>query len=147
MVSRMIEARIILSNLSDEYVENPQKDFPVGMLVEGRVLSVDPQSGKVEVSLRKSTGSKSKKTDDISYSDLHVGDIVDGRVKRVESFGLFVIIQDSELVGLCHVSELSDEPVLDINSCHKAGDMVKAKILKASFIPFFSSTGYLTAIS
>jgi rRNA biogenesis protein RRP5 len=37
-------------------------------------------------------------------------------------------------VGLCHISELSDEPVLDINSCFKAGDMVKAKILKASFI-------------
>jgi rRNA biogenesis protein RRP5 len=33
-------------------------------------------------------------------------------------------------VGLCHISELSDEPVLDINSCFKAGDMVKAKILK-----------------
>jgi exosome complex RNA-binding protein Csl4 len=39
-------------------------------------------------------------------------------------------------VGLCHVSELSDEPVVDINSCYKAGDMVKAKILKVRFIFF-----------
>uniref|UniRef100_A0A0D9WWN1 Protein RRP5 homolog n=1 Tax=Leersia perrieri TaxID=77586 RepID=A0A0D9WWN1_9ORYZ len=124
MVSRMIEARIILSNLSDEYVENPQSDFPVGLLVHGRVLSAEPQSGKVEVSLRKNTGSKSQKSDDISYSDLHVGDIVAGQVKRVESYGLFVTIKGSELVGLCHVSELSDEPVLDIHSCHKAGDMI-----------------------
>nr|BAC79783.2 putative pre-rRNA processing protein RRP5 [Oryza sativa Japonica Group]BAD31015.1 putative pre-rRNA processing protein RRP5 [Oryza sativa Japonica Group] len=130
MVSRTIEARIILSNLSDEYVENPQNDFPVGLLVHGRVLSSEPQSGKVEVSLRKNTGSKSQKSDDISYSDLHVGDIIAGQVKRVESFGLFVTIQGSELVALCHVSELSDEPVLDIHSCHKAGDKVKAKILK-----------------
>lgn len=130
MLSRMIEARIILSNLSDEYVENPQKDFPVGMLVHGRVLSAEPVSGKVEVSLRKSTASKSQKLDDISYSDLHVGDIIDGQVKRVESYGLFVTIQSSELVGLCHVSELSDEPVVDINSLYKAGDAVKAKILK-----------------
>ena len=37
MLSRMVEARIILSNLSDEYVENPQKDFSVGMLVQGRL--------------------------------------------------------------------------------------------------------------
>lgn len=36
MLSRMVEARITLSNLSDEYVENPQKDFPVGKLVHGR---------------------------------------------------------------------------------------------------------------
>uniref|UniRef100_A0A0E0FR29 Protein RRP5 homolog n=1 Tax=Oryza nivara TaxID=4536 RepID=A0A0E0FR29_ORYNI len=124
MVSRTIEARIILSNLSDEYVENPQNDFPVGLLVHGRVLSSEPQSGKVEVSLRKNTGSKSQKSDDISYSDLHVGDIIAGQVKRVESFGLFVTIQGSELVALCHVSELSDEPVLDIHSCHKAGDKI-----------------------
>ncbi|EMS48920.1 rRNA biogenesis protein rrp5 [Triticum urartu] len=124
MLSRMVEARIILSNLSDEYVENPQKDFSVGMLVQGRVLSAEPLSGKVEVSLRKSTGSKSQKLDDISYSDLHVGDIVDGQVKRVESYGLFVTIKSSELVGLCHVSELSDEPVLDINACYKAGDII-----------------------
>jgi rRNA biogenesis protein RRP5 len=33
----MVEARIILSNLSNEYVENPQKDFSVGMLVQGRL--------------------------------------------------------------------------------------------------------------
>lgn len=44
-------------------------------------------------------------------------------------------------MGLCHVSELSDEPVLDINACYKAGDMVKAKILKASFI--YGQTGLL----
>ncbi|KAL6599504.1 hypothetical protein ACP70R_045641 [Stipagrostis hirtigluma subsp. patula] len=130
MLSRMVEARIFLSNLSDEYVENPQKDFPVGKLVHGRVLSTDPSSGKVELSLRKSTGSKSERLNDISYSDLHEGDIVDGQVKRVESYGLFVTIRSSDLVGLCHVSELSDEPVLDINSSYKAGDMVKAKILK-----------------
>lgn len=61
-------------------------------------MSSEPQSGKVEVSLRKNTGSKSQKSDDISYSDLHVGDIIAGQVKRVESFGLFVTIQGSELV-------------------------------------------------
>ena len=42
-------------------------------------------------------------------------------------------------MGLCHISELSDEPVLDTNSRFKAGDMVKAKILKASFI--YGQTG------
>ena len=119
----MVEARITLSNLSDEYVENPQKDFPVGKLVHGRwdltickcsckiqiysplnltkncrVLSADPSSGRVEASLRKNSGSKLEKPDDINYSDLHVGDIIDGQVKRVESYGLFITIRSSELV-------------------------------------------------
>jgi len=123
ILSRMVEARITLSNLSDEYVENPQKDFPVGKLVHGRwdltickcsckiqiysplnltkncrVLSADPSSGRVEASLRKNSGSKLEKPDDINYSDLHVGDIIDGQVKRVESYGLFITIRSSELV-------------------------------------------------
>lgn len=67
-----------------------------------RVLSTDLSSGRVEASLRKTTGSKLEKLDDISYSDLHVGDIIDGQVKRVESFGLFVTIRRSELVHCYH---------------------------------------------
>jgi rRNA biogenesis protein RRP5 len=35
VLSRVVEARITLSNLSDEFVENPQKDFPVGKFVRG----------------------------------------------------------------------------------------------------------------
>lgn len=36
MLSRMIDARILLSNLSDGYIENPEKEFPAGKLVHGR---------------------------------------------------------------------------------------------------------------
>lgn len=36
MLSRMVDARILLSNLSDGYVENPEKEFPAGKLVHGR---------------------------------------------------------------------------------------------------------------
>jgi hypothetical protein len=63
-----------------------------------RVLSTDPLSGKVDVSLKKRIDSISEIPDGLSFSDLHVGDIVDGQVKRVESYGLFVTIQSSELV-------------------------------------------------
>jgi rRNA biogenesis protein RRP5 len=50
------------------------------------------------VSLKKSIGSKTENSDGISFNDLHVGDIVDGQVKRVESYGLFVTIPSSALV-------------------------------------------------
>jgi rRNA biogenesis protein RRP5 len=63
-----------------------------------RVLSADPSSGRVEASLWKNSGSKLEKPDDINYSDLHVGDIIAGQVKRVESYGLFITIRSSELV-------------------------------------------------
>ena len=36
MLSRKIEARILLSNLSDQFVTDLVKEFPVGKLVIGR---------------------------------------------------------------------------------------------------------------
>lgn len=38
MLSRSIDARILLSNLSNGYIENPEKEFPVGKLVHGRLV-------------------------------------------------------------------------------------------------------------
>lgn len=36
MLSRKIDAKVLLSNLSDGYVEKPETDFPVGRLVNGK---------------------------------------------------------------------------------------------------------------
>lgn len=36
MLSRKVNAKVLLSNLSDGYVENPEKEFPVGKLVMGK---------------------------------------------------------------------------------------------------------------
>lgn len=36
MLSRKIDAKILLCNLSDEYVKDPEKEFPIGKLVAGK---------------------------------------------------------------------------------------------------------------
>eukprot|EP01018_Ginkgo_biloba_P021204 Gb_10495 [translate_table: standard] len=38
MLSRHIDARVLISNLSDTYIEDPQEKFPVGKLVKGRYV-------------------------------------------------------------------------------------------------------------
>jgi rRNA biogenesis protein RRP5 len=43
----------------------------------------------------------------LSFADLQEGQKVDGRVKKIEDYGLFVEIADSKLSGLCHKSEVS----------------------------------------
>ncbi|XP_050226780.1 rRNA biogenesis protein RRP5 [Mercurialis annua] len=129
-LSRKIDARIRISNLSDEYVANPEKEFPIGKLVSGRVLSVEPLSKRVEVSLKTSSGKSAAKSELNDLSRLHAGDIVFGKIRRVESYGLFIAIDHTNLVGLCHVSELSDDHVDNIETKYRAGEKVTAKILK-----------------
>lgn len=130
LLSREIDAKILISNLSDGYVDNPVKDFPVGKLVVGRILSVEPLSKRVEVTLKTSSGSIAPKSEINDLRTLHIGEIIAGRIKRIESFGLFITIDDTNLVGLCHVSELSDHRVENIETKYKAGERVTAKILK-----------------
>ncbi|CAL5409180.1 unnamed protein product [Camellia sinensis] len=92
MLSRKLDAKILLSNLSDGYVENLEKEFPIGKLVVGKVASVEPLSKRVEVTLRTSNASKTQKSDINGLNSLHVGDIVSGQIKRIESYGLFITI-------------------------------------------------------
>ncbi|KAJ3670185.1 hypothetical protein LUZ60_010509 [Juncus effusus] len=131
MLSRNIDARILISHLSDEYIENPEKEFPIGKLVLGRVVSVEALSKKVEVTLKKNMNTKeSRKASEIDFSNINVGDVINGQVRRVELYGLFITIENSKLVGLCHISQVSEESIDDLHQVYKAGDRVKAKILK-----------------
>ena len=60
----------------------------------------------------------------VATRDLHVGDIVEGRVASVASFGLFVRIAD-DAEGLVHTSEFPWTGAEDMHS----GDSVRVRIL------------------
>ncbi|XP_057422928.1 rRNA biogenesis protein RRP5 [Lotus japonicus] len=130
ILSRKIDARILIPNLSDQYIEDPEKEFPVGKLVIGRVISVEPLSKRVEVTLKTSTVSDTSKSESMDLSKFHVGDLISGRIKRVEPFGLFIAIDNTNMVGLCHVSEISDDRIENIEAKYRAGEKVKAILLK-----------------
>ncbi|KAI4310641.1 hypothetical protein MLD38_035604 [Melastoma candidum] len=129
-ISRKIDAKVLLSNLSDGFIENPEKQFPVGKLVKGRILSVEPLLKRVEVTLKTSNTGKESKSVTNDLSSLVVGCVVPGNIRRVEPYGLFITIHPSNLVGLCHKSQLSDDHIEDVGSKYKAGEDVKVKILK-----------------
>lgn len=130
MLSRKIDAKVLLSNLSVNFVDNPEKDFPVGKRVSGRVLSVEPLSNRVELTLKTPIATSGPKSDAYSLNSIIVGDIISGRIKRVESYGLFISIDQTNVVGLCHVSELSDIHLVNIETKFNVGERVTAKVLK-----------------
>ncbi|XP_031485662.1 rRNA biogenesis protein RRP5 [Nymphaea colorata] len=129
-LSRKIDARILLSNLSDEYIEAPEKGFPVGKLVHGRVLSVEPLSKRVDVSLRTKLPRVTPDINIIDMQSFKAGNIISGKIRRVEPYGLFITIDHTNTVGLCHVSEVPDEHRDSLEARYCAGEKVMAKILK-----------------
>ena len=54
-------------------------------------------------------------------ADLSEGDTVQGTVKKVEHFGVFVRLNGSSLTGLAHKSELADAFVADTAAAFQVG--------------------------
>ena len=51
-LGRATVGRIILRELSDEFVTDPASQFPVGKLVSGTIISVDVRGERIELSMR-----------------------------------------------------------------------------------------------
>ncbi|KAI0652084.1 hypothetical protein C8Q79DRAFT_76749 [Trametes meyenii] len=130
-LGREIDARVQIKELFDDYVKDWKSRFSVNQLVKGRILSLDVEKKQVELSFR-SGDLKRENGSRLNLSDLSEGQKVDGRIKRVEDYGLFIEIEGSRLSGLCHKSELSDNKDADVTLALRSfreGDKVKAVIL------------------
>eukprot|EP00741_Cyanophora_paradoxa_P002552 tig00000605_g2476.t1 len=92
---------------------------------------VDRERQRVEVSLKKSVVDRKEGEGRLSFDQLKPGLVVRGKVKKTESYGVFVRINKSDLSGLAHVSEISDDFVKNVGELYKAGDAVRAIVLKA----------------
>ena len=132
-LSRNVDALIKLTNLADGFVVKPSVEFPTGRLVRGRIVSADAKTNRVEMSLRTSQ-SDSKTPNKEAVASLKVGDVVMGTVRSVQSYGVFVTLDESGISGLCHISMFADMHVKDDLANHvRAGERVRAKIMKVDY--------------
>ena len=119
-----------VSHLSDDYIKEWKDSFQRDQLVRGKVIAVDKFSGHIQMSLKQSIISTDYKPP-LRFTDLRAGDVVTGKVAKVEEFGVFIVVDNSEKIrGLCHRSEIAERQVNDARKLFKEGDAVKAKILK-----------------
>eukprot|EP01130_Rhizamoeba_saxonica_P018644 TRINITY_DN9400_c0_g1_i1.p1 TRINITY_DN9400_c0_g1~~TRINITY_DN9400_c0_g1_i1.p1 ORF type:complete len:1891 (-),score=497.58 TRINITY_DN9400_c0_g1_i1:96-5768(-) len=126
-LSRNISGRVFVSNLSDKFIKNPAKAFPVGKLVVGMVTKWS-KKGLIDLTLKKSLVQEKS----IPFSALTPGMKIKGWVKRITDFGVFITIQNCGVIGLCHISEVSDEHTDDLNNIFAVGDFVKAQIIRTN---------------
>jgi len=138
-LDRSHDARVKMCNLSDGFIEDPVAAFPEGLLVSGRLVAAASgatDEGKaagqqrLEMTLR-SAGSSSRAAAGLRVlSEFREGEVVAGRVKRVEKFGVFVELEGSNVVGLAHISELLDSgKVKNIHGLYRQNQIVRAKVV------------------
>jgi rRNA biogenesis protein RRP5 len=129
-LSHNVSAYVRISDLSDSFLKEWKDEFQTDQLVKGRIILVDPENKRLQMSLKESVLDPNYKTP-ITIRDLKVGQVVTGKVRKVEDFGAFIVIDGSANVsGLCHRSQMAEQNVEDARKLFEAGDIVKAKILK-----------------
>lgn len=124
-----VTAFVRISDLSDSYIKDWKASIQVDQLVTGKVIAVDVASGNVQMSLKQSMIDKDF-VSPLSLDNLEVGQIVTGKIRKVEDFGVFILVDNSNISGLCHRSEMAEQRVEDVKALYSEGDKVKAMVLK-----------------
>ncbi len=120
-------AFIPASQLSDEYIEKLE-DW-VGKHVEVIIKEVDKEKKRVILSGRDVIDARKKEEKDKAFAKIKAGDILEGSVESIQSYGAFVNIGEG-LSGLLHISQISERRIKSPKDVLKEGQVVKVKVLK-----------------
>lgn len=119
-----LEGLLHVSEMAWSRVRHPKDVVREGQKVKVKVLSVDPEKGRISLSL-KAAQPDPWKTITERYQ---IGELVTGEVTRTVDFGAFVKLEDG-VEGLVHISQLANRHVEDATEVVKSGDQVTVKVI------------------
>lgn len=120
-----IDGLVHISELAWNRVESPSEVVSEGDQVKVKVLKVDPDNEKVSLSIKATEEGPWDKV----ANEVKAGDVVQGVVRRLVSFGAFVEIAPG-VEGLVHISQISNQRIGTPNEVLKEGQEVNAKVLE-----------------
>jgi small subunit ribosomal protein S1 len=120
-----MDGLIHISELSWSHVNHPSEVLEIGQTVQVKVLDIDRDRQRISLGLKQTQTDPWQQVID-SYGE---GDVVQGKVTKVVTFGAFVEIMPG-VEGLVHISELAQHHVENPREVVSQGDVVNAKIIE-----------------
>ncbi|GIP15164.1 30S ribosomal protein S1 [Paenibacillus montaniterrae] len=120
-----VDGLVHVSEMAWEHVNNPADVVSVGQEVKVKVLKVEAEKGKISLSIKAAQPGPWEK----AAGQFNVDDVVEGKVKRIATFGAFVEIAPG-VEGLVHISQLAYRHVNSPYEVVKEGQEVQVKILE-----------------
>lgn len=105
-----VEGLVHISEISWEKVGDPHDYHKVGETVKVKVLGIDENAGKLNLSLKQLMGDPWTNIEE-RYP---AGTTISGKVSRIAPFGVFVKIEPG-VDGLIHTSKLSPDQMYEVN--------------------------------
>ncbi len=125
-VEEGIEGLIHVSEMSwTRKVRHPSRVVSVGDEVEAVVLDIKPESRRISLGMKQTMPNPW----DVISEKYPVGSIIEGKIKNITDFGVFIGIDD-DIDGLVHISDISwTRRIKHPSEIYKKGDTVQAKVL------------------
>ena len=120
-----IDGLIHISELSWSHVNHPSELLEIGQEVRVKVLDIDRERQRISLGLKQTQTDPWQQVID-TYEQ---GDVVEGRVTKVVTFGAFVEVVPG-VEGLVHISELATHHVENPREIVQQGETVRAKIIE-----------------
>jgi small subunit ribosomal protein S1 len=120
-----MDGLIHISEISWSHVNHPSEVLEIGQTVSVKVLDIDRERQRISLGLKQTQSDPWQQVLD-QYSE---GDVVEGKVTKVVTFGAFVEIMPG-VEGLVHISELAQHHVENPREVVSQGDSVQAKIIE-----------------
>ncbi len=121
-----VEGLIHVSEMSwTRKVRHPSKVVSVDEIVEFVVLDIKPEARRISLGMKQVAPNPW----DVISEKYPVGTIIEGKIKNITDFGLFIGI-DEGIDGLVHISDISwIKRIKHPSEVYQKGDMVQAKVL------------------
>lgn len=105
---------------------HPSKMVAVGDEVEIMVLNIEPETKRISLGMKQLQSNPW----DLVTESYPVGSIIEGKIKNITDFGVFIGIEDG-IDGLIHVSDLSwTERIKHPSEKYAKGETIQAVVLK-----------------
>lgn len=117
-----LEGLVHISEIAWQRIDHPRDVLKAGDHVRAEIINIE--GSKIFLSMKKLVEDPWKKVGE----RFKVGQLVRGRVLKINPFGLFVEL-DPDIHGLAHISELSNKPVKDVNEVARVGDEFDFRIV------------------
>ncbi len=121
-----IEGLVHISEMTwNKRIKHPSKLVAVGDMIEAKVLGIDVHEKRISLGMKQLEDNPW----DVVEQQYPVGSIVNGKVRNITDFGIFVGI-DEGIDGLVHISDLSwGQRIRHPSERYKKGDDVEARVL------------------
>lgn len=114
------------ASLVEDYFVESFEDYK-GRVMTFKIVEMEKENNRLILSHRAVVESEKESKKEQVMDSINAGDVLDGKVQRIASFGAFIDIGGVD--GLVHISQLSHEHVDKVSDVVTEGQEVKVKVL------------------